>query len=223
IDSKFKTPPEFAAIKPKVFKGLVFGAPLESVMKSGIPKRFTEITSEGLFRKSPISTSLQLAKQLYESDSPVDIEELGGVHLSCTILKVFVRELPDPIFPKKMYKSITRIGVQPTKAAQIDYIKNELFPQLSPTSLALLNHIFKLLSEVSQNSKLNLMTTSNLTLIWSQNLLRSDNPMLDFDMSVFRLPLSLTEVQAEIEVGGFGTVVSLMIDEYDLIFGGLQF
>jgi Rho GTPase-activating protein 1 len=95
----------------------VFGLSLDVVMgekgEKGIPRVVTEciqyirqdgLAVEGVFRRSPATSLLHQAKDAYEKNVPnVKFETLGGVHTACVLLKLFFRELSEPIFPIDLY------------------------------------------------------------------------------------------------------------------------
>lgn len=67
------------------------------------------LSTEGVFRKSASLKVLQDIKQIYNQDGIVDYDANGGVHTACCVLKMWFRELPDPIFPSSIYSSLSEI------------------------------------------------------------------------------------------------------------------
>ncbi|OMJ23996.1 Rho GTPase-activating protein 8 [Smittium culicis] len=56
---------------------------------------------EGLFRRSPSSVNLREAKQEFDLGiGTCDLDRLGGVHSAAVLLKMFFKELDDPVFSK---------------------------------------------------------------------------------------------------------------------------
>lgn len=65
---------------------------------------------EGVFRRSPSVTSLTVAKDAFERGAAdIDVEKLGGVHVAAVLLKCFLRELEDPVFPRSQFVFIRSI------------------------------------------------------------------------------------------------------------------
>ena len=65
---------------------------------------------EGIFRIPPSSSLLCKAKMAYDSGkSGLDLNEYGGIHVACSLLKSFVRDLPKPVFPSTLYPLIDRL------------------------------------------------------------------------------------------------------------------
>ncbi|KAJ3127859.1 hypothetical protein HK098_005635 [Nowakowskiella sp. JEL0407] len=185
-------------------------------------------TTTGLFRKSPSSLLLAEVKRFYENNVKVDLNEYweyDDVHLWCTLMKVYVRELPGAVFGSEMVKVVSLIAVKPNLKSKITYIKTQILPRLSTLHTLLLREIFDLLHKISVNSNINLMTSTNLALIWATNLLKSgnDNPLVDVQICTFVEPGSVKDMTVkDIEcgkwVGGGGTVVKLMIEYFKEIF-----
>lgn len=143
---------------------------------------------------------------MYESnESKIDIEDYGGVHTACVLLKMYFRELPEPIFPKEMYDLIKQMGTQKLDSDKIRFIKTRIFPVFSTPVYILVKKIFRLLSRVYEKSTVNKMTSVNIGIVWTPNLVRSDDAVADFSMC------SMTG-------GSAGTIVKLCIECYDNLF-----
>ena len=67
--------------------------------------------------------------------------------------------------------------------------------------------IFDLLHNVSKNSAANLMTSTNLTIVWSPNFIKGKDPVSDLKMCAIGD-----------KNGGVGTIVKKCIEEYDMVF-----
>lgn len=85
---------------------------------------------------------------------------------------------------------------------QADYISSKIFPLLSPPSKVLFIALFDLLHDVHEHSSTNLMNATNLAIVWAPNVVRSDNPALDFAMCAGG--------------GGVGTLVKTSIEKWPL-------
>ncbi|KAK7690195.1 hypothetical protein QCA50_006846 [Cerrena zonata] len=174
----------------------LFGVPLEELMgyngeKGGVPRvvkdciqflRSTGMQEEGLFRRSPNSALLRQVQEAYDRGHVVSLETFGDPHLAAVLLKKYLRDLPDPIFPESIYPLIKRCPTptsDPSDMSSISYIRDTLLPELLPCSYILLNHIFHLLHEVSLRSASNRMDAHNLAVVICPNLVSGSNPLRD--------------------------------------------
>ncbi|KAJ9086477.1 hypothetical protein DSO57_1003811 [Entomophthora muscae] len=170
----------------------VFGLPLSGLMgengENGLPAVVIQCMEfvlangqeeEGVFRRSPSSVLLKEAKKLFDEEKTVDLETYG-VHVAAVLLKVFTRELPEPVFPASLYSVIeqmTQNGDQ--DKVMVDYLAEELVPRLSIPTQLLLHYICSSLNTFVGHSRFTRMTSQNLAVVWAPNLLRSGNPVLD--------------------------------------------
>ncbi|KAI8821089.1 Rho GTPase activation protein [Fimicolochytrium jonesii] len=199
----------------------VFGKPLEEIMglngEEGLPRVVTDcieyirkdgMNVEGIFRRSPASQQLQAAKRAYQTaESTYDLQASGDVHLACVLLKTFFRDLPNPVFSAAMYDTIRGIQSLPTDSARLSYTKNTILPLLPRPTYLLLEATFALLHDIHANSSTNLMTSTNLTIVWAPNLVRSDNPIADFSMGAMGA-----------QSGGAGNVIRICIERFEEVF-----
>lgn len=62
---------------------------------------------EGLYRLSGSGTEIQQAKQALDKDPDFPLENIiKDVHAVTGVLKLFFRELADPLFPRAVYKRL---------------------------------------------------------------------------------------------------------------------
>ena len=65
---------------------------------------------EGIFRISASSTKLQKYKNEYNRGLPVEFPEKIDPHTVAGLLKLYLRELPEPVIPFNMYSSFVQLG-----------------------------------------------------------------------------------------------------------------
>ena len=92
-----------------------------------------------------------------------------------------------------------------TNVQKVTYIKERLISMLPRHEIELLKGIFELLKIVNENSSVNKMNASNLAIVWSPNLVRSDDTAADFAM-------------CSIGDASVNTVVQICIENYASIF-----
>ncbi|KAI0315610.1 hypothetical protein OF83DRAFT_1131219 [Amylostereum chailletii] len=177
----------------------LFGVPLEELMgydgeKGGIPRvvkdaiqylRETGLNEEGLFRRSPNSALLRQIKEAYDRGHVVSLENFGDPHLAAVLLKKYIRDLPEPLFPESMYDVIARCPAptfEPDDWSAVLYLREHLFPFLPRCNYILLSHVLHLMHEVSLRSSINLMDAHNLAIVLCPNLVSSSSPARDIMM-----------------------------------------
>jgi hypothetical protein len=147
---------------------------------------------------------LKEVKLKYNLNHQVDLES-HDINIAAVLMKIFLRELKNPVFPIELYDTIKEFDSKASEKDKIQFVQTRIFTELSIPMLHLLSYVFNVLYQVSLNSNENKMTSYNLAVVWSPNLVRSANPMLDVSLCV---------------VGGstVGSIVKLMIDEYHDVF-----
>nr|KAJ3419397.1 hypothetical protein HK105_007000 [Polyrhizophydium stewartii] len=163
------------------------------------------LETEGLFRKAPAVTAVQEAKRAYNEGKQPDFDALGGVHVACALLKLWFRELPEPLIPASLYPTVREVEKSPSK---VDFIRMRLLPSLSIPTQLVMYELFSLLHDVVAHQATNLMTAVNLTIVWSPNFVKSDNAVLDIGMCAIG-----------VQGAGIGTIVKTCVEEFDAIFG----
>ncbi|KAG0234946.1 hypothetical protein BGW42_006045 [Actinomortierella wolfii] len=209
----------------------VFGVPLDMLMgpqgERGLPKVVQDCIShlqqyglhvEGLFRRSPSSAMLKQVRAAYNRGNPVDLTEYD-IHISAVLLKMFLKELPEPIFPQEMYARLGNVGIkQETPPKQlIAFIRQDVLGVLSHNQLVLVMEVFNLLRNVADNQETNRMTAHNLALVLSPNMVRHDQVLQEIALSTVSAvaPSRETLIDKPITVG---TIVRALIEFYDDIF-----
>lgn len=161
---------------------------------------------EGLFRRSPSSSLLRAAQEAYDRGNVVSLDTFSDPHLAAVLLKKYLRDLPEPLFPETMYPIIRRCpmpsGVRDEEGemASVQYIRELILPELVPCAYILLSQILReyclecgtncishyqnkdLLHDVSLRSASNKMDATNLAIVICPNLVKGSNPMRDVMM-----------------------------------------
>ncbi|KAL5501361.1 hypothetical protein ACEPAH_8621 [Sanghuangporus vaninii] len=234
---------------PMPTQSRMFGVSLEDLMgvegeKDGLPKvvrdciqylRETGLEEDGLFRRSPNSVQLRQAREAYNRGQTVSLHSFGDPHLAAVLLKKFLRDLPEPVFPENLYDIIRRCPKprdENDEIAAVLYIRTTLLPELPPCKLILLSSILLLLHEISLRSHVNRMDAHNLAIVFTPNLVASGNPVKDVAMcAVDGAPEPLSpgtrptpahpgseEIAKNAEKMTLGTITKLCIERYYEIF-----
>ncbi|XP_028283720.1 rho GTPase-activating protein 1-like isoform X1 [Parambassis ranga] len=124
---------------------------------------------EGVFRRSANVTLVKEVQLKYNSGQAVNFRDMEDVHLAAVILKIFLRELPEPLLTYQLYNDIVNLA-SVSSDSQVTVMKT-LVESLPEENYASLRYLITFLAQVSANSEVNKMTNSNLAVVFGPNLL----------------------------------------------------
>ena len=104
------------------------------------------LSEEGLFRRSPNSTTLRQVKDAYDRGQVVSLDRFDNPHLAAVLLKKYIRDLPEPLFPEALYAVIQQCPVpteDPSGWSAILYIRESLLSALPGCNYILLSYILR--------------------------------------------------------------------------------
>ncbi|GAA5874707.1 hypothetical protein JCM1840_000410 [Sporobolomyces johnsonii] len=180
--------------------------------------------SIGIFRRSPSAATVKIVESAYDRGHPVSLASYPDApYIAASILKLFLRSLPSPIFPPALFP-LARNCPRPSKpSAAIAYIQQRLLPLLPPSSLLVLQQTLLVLSRISTHHSTNLMTADNLVICLCPALIGGIGASRE-EVEMCRVPgmevgsmRGLKEVR-ESGRNTLGGVVKVMIEHYDEIF-----
>ncbi|KAI0051443.1 RhoGAP-domain-containing protein [Auriscalpium vulgare] len=222
----------------------LFGVHLEELMgydgeKGGIPRvvkdciqylRETGLTDVGLFRRSPNSALLRQVQDAYDRGHVVTLDNFNDPHLAAVLLKKYIRDLPEPLFPEALYPVIQRCPAptdDPSDWSALLYIRETLLPALPRCNYILLSHYLHLMHEVSLRSAVNRMDAHNLTVVLCPNLISSPSPVRDIMMCAVpgsgpALHPSLAASPTQEDRTTLGMIIKLCIQRYYEVFDEIQ-
>lgn len=121
-------------------------------------------------------------------------------YLAASLLKLFLRSLPTPIFPPVLHPILRGFPVSTSPANGVEYIGLRLLPSLTPQNFILLQYLVNVLHLISQSAQINFMTTKNLAICLAPCLLGDDDH---------------GDLKAELELCGLASVLlTVLIDQY---------
>lgn len=127
---------------------------------------------EGLLRVGCASTKLRRMKHALEAKYvktplPLDYQD---PHVIGSILKLYLRELPEPLLTYKYYTNFIKAAEKPTEAERKTEIK-AILSNLPKENYVNLRYLTKFLWLITQNVDQNKMSSQNLAIVLSPNML----------------------------------------------------
>ncbi|XP_055281243.1 rho GTPase-activating protein 22 isoform X2 [Moschus berezovskii] len=131
------------------------------------------LTEEGLFRMPGQATLVRDLQDSFDCGEKPLFDSTTDVHTVASLLKLYLRELPEPVVPFARYEDFLNCAQLLTKDEGEGTL--ELAKQVSSLPLVnynLLRYICKFLDEVQSHSDVNKMSVQNLATVFGPNILR---------------------------------------------------
>jgi hypothetical protein len=135
--------------------------------------RDDSVRTQGLFRISGDQYDIRSLRDALDHGLRPRIARAGGVHVVSGTLKLWLRELPEPLLTfasRAEFVDASRIAGDDERAARL----RELVRALPPANLATLRRIMCLAAQVAQHEADNMMNARNLSIVLGPNLLRAE-------------------------------------------------
>ncbi|KAJ3120244.1 hypothetical protein HK098_004768 [Nowakowskiella sp. JEL0407] len=127
---------------------------------------------DGLYRVPGTNTIVQNMRAKVDRDVSVNLVELaqGDINNIASLLKLFFRELPDPLIPRETYYNFVNASKLKDEKLMIPTV-HELINNLPDCNYATLQALVSHLIKVHKNEKTTKMTIENLSIVWGPTLL----------------------------------------------------
>ncbi|XP_008049209.1 rho GTPase-activating protein 25 isoform X2 [Carlito syrichta] len=132
------------------------------------------LNEEGIFRLPGQDNLVKQLRDAFDAGERPSFDRETDVHTVASLLKLYLRDLPEPVVPWSQYEGFLLCGqlmnADETKAQQ------ELMKQLSilpRDNYSLLSYICRFLHEIQLNCAVNKMSVDNLATVIGVNLIRS--------------------------------------------------
>nr|XP_008515200.1 PREDICTED: rho GTPase-activating protein 25 isoform X3 [Equus przewalskii] len=132
------------------------------------------LNEEGIFRLPGQDNLVKQLRDAFDAGERPSFDRDTDVHTVASLLKLYLRDLPEPVVPWSQYEGFLLCGqlmnADETKAQQ------ELMKQLSilpRDNYSLLSYICRFLHEIQLNCSVNKMSVDNLATVIGVNLIRS--------------------------------------------------
>uniref|UniRef100_A0A8C3RGJ0 Family with sequence similarity 13 member A n=1 Tax=Cyanoderma ruficeps TaxID=181631 RepID=A0A8C3RGJ0_9PASS len=163
---------------PKVFGVSLLDLQQQGLSKNGIPivvwnivEYLTEhgMTQEGLFR---VNGSMKMVEQLrlqYDRGEEVELVRDGDVYSAASLLKLFLRELPDGIITSALHPRFIQLYQDSRNDMQKESHLKELLKELPDAHYCLLKYLCQFLIKVAEHHVENRMNLCNLATVFGPN------------------------------------------------------
>jgi hypothetical protein len=146
------------------------------------------VASEGIFRISANLNDILVIQNLLEKRDFVNLQsKIDSPNISAELMKIFLRNLKDPIIPFNLYQSCIDLANKQTLTSQGSILDTpeklesfqKILSELPKVNLKIIERLVRLASDISE-SKETLMDISNLAIVLAPSFLRqtTKDPML---------------------------------------------
>ncbi|OXB74812.1 UNVERIFIED_CONTAM: hypothetical protein H355_000072 [Colinus virginianus] len=150
------------------------------------------VSEEGIFRLPGQDNLVKQLRDAFDAGERPSFDRDTDVHTVASLLKLYLRELPEPVVPWMQYEDFLLCG----QTLDVDQKKGhqDLLKQLSllpRDNYNLLSYICRFLYEVQLNSSINKMSVDNLATVIGVNLIR---PKIEDPATIMRGTLQIQKV-----------------------------
>lgn len=171
---------EAASMRP------LFGESLDVVVKNptqqsgGVPIIVNDCISylyekgldaEGLLRISGNRSIMNEYRLAYDSGKPVNINECNDPHTVANLLKLYLRELPEPIFTYDLYRPLIRVQMAQMPEDQKVAALAKVLEKLPQANRLVLWHLVSFAAELANHTDKTKMTPDNIALCLAPTLM----------------------------------------------------
>ncbi|XP_078287188.1 rho GTPase-activating protein 35 [Rhinoraja longicauda] len=178
------------SISKSAWESNYFGIPLTSVVTVEKPIPIfiekcidfidsTGLGTEGLYRVSGNKSEMESLQRQFDHDHSLVLQEKDyAVNTIAGAMKSFFSELPEPLVPYNAQVELVDVSKTPDKELRLNALK-EVLKKIPKENYELFKYVITHLNKVSQNCKLNLMNSENLSICFWPTLMRPDFQTMD--------------------------------------------
>lgn len=152
-----------------------FGARLVPILVEKCAEFIREhgLVEEGIFRLPGQDNQVKQFREAFDAGERPSFPSDTDVHTVASLLKLYLRELPEPVVPWTQYQDFldSTLMLDATTAAGKEKLEKQI-SFLPKVNYNILSYICRFLFEVQQNSKVNKMSVENLATVMGVNLFK---------------------------------------------------
>jgi len=161
--------------------------------------------TEGIFRLSGRVARIEEIRAAYDRGEAVDFSDEPEPNVIASLLKAYIRELPDPLMCFDLYEEWVQ-AADPTNVGETKARIKVLITKLPTTNLFILRNLMGLLTQIAEAKEVTKMPAHNLAICWAPNILKSRDEMPTMALQ---------------DAGTVNWVVTLLIEHHDEFFSGI--
>ncbi|KAJ6663561.1 hypothetical protein lerEdw1_009640 [Lerista edwardsae] len=139
----------------------------------------TGLSTEGIYRVSGNKSEMESLQRQFDQDHNLDLAEKDfTVNAVAGAMKSFFSELPDPLVPYNMQNELVEAHKINDREQKLHALK-EVLKKFPKENHEVFKYVISHLNKVSHNSKVNLMTSENLSICFWPTLMRPDFSTMD--------------------------------------------
>lgn len=142
------------------------------------------LNEEGIFRLPGQDNAVKQFRDAFDAGERPSFPSDTDVHTVASLLKLYLRELPEPVIPWTQYQDFLDCTNLLDSPGKMGWVKLERQIALLPrVNYNLLSYVCRFLFEVQLNSKVNKMNVENLATVMGINLLK---PQIEDPITVMK-------------------------------------
>ena len=133
---------------------------------------------EGIFRVPGDRALLNELRTAYDAGDRVDLATVRDPHAVASLLKMYLRDLPEPLIPEALYDPLLETQTDPALAPAAAHARiRELLATMPAPNTHVLQHVIAFAAELARHSSTNKMSVENVSLCFGPTLMwRSTAP-----------------------------------------------
>ncbi|KAG0089642.1 hypothetical protein BGZ92_004478 [Podila epicladia] len=185
---------------------------------------------EGIYRRSGTASESRKLVEAFNNDHPPDLRDPEIYQDVCSItslLKQFLRSLPESLIPNNLYDGFMDAIDLPSHEAQLHEF-SDLVSKMPEAHFQTMKALMQHLSRVTQNSCVNRMNAKNLSVVFGPTLMRNPDPSKEIvdvtykNLAIEFLILHTDELFAAERSHALGDTQDILSEENDEVDGGSE-
>uniref|UniRef100_A0A0K2SVR7 Rho GTPaseactivating protein 12like [Acyrthosiphon pisum] n=1 Tax=Lepeophtheirus salmonis TaxID=72036 RepID=A0A0K2SVR7_LEPSM len=128
------------------------------------------LSTDGVYRQSGNLSTIQKIRLQVDQGNLIILETVDDVHVLTGALKLFFRELKEPLIPWECVDALLQVPTQPSRKSRIKALK-DILSKMPLTNRSTLTFLLKHLTRVTEFKESNRMQIHNLAIVFGPTLM----------------------------------------------------